>query len=257
MSKYVIPIYSGIGNIIQSIPFANEMKKKYGEVFGVIFFHDYIESTNIIEGIFDKIYLHRDQIPSEYKIATIPPRRSFPEYKAWFVDNNEKVPERFLTQNIKYKDVIDRHEVVMWPECKPNWPCKRWPYFQELASHFNDVAIIGLEQTENFKNATDYRGKLSLLETGGILKNTDIFIGNEGGMAHYAAALGIKTYVIMGATDPIKCLPPNNVIPISLNIDCQPCQFKNMMVTETTAIGCADKKCLHNLTVEKVLECLK
>jgi hypothetical protein len=256
MLDYIIPLYSGIGNIIQSIPFANHMKKIYGKISAIPYYCDYRETMQIVENVFDQIYISKDQIQNGSKVASIPTRRSFNEYKAWFVDNNEDVPKEFITENIEYESLIDRHQIVLWPECKPNWPCKRWPYFQELASNFDDVAIIGTEQTEKFENVTDYRGKLSLLETGGILKNTNIFIGNEGGMAHYAAALGTKTYIIMGATDPVKCLPPNNVTSISLDLDCQPCQFRNMMVTETTAIGCLERPCLNNLTVEKVLKCI-
>jgi ADP-heptose:LPS heptosyltransferase len=152
---------------------------------------------------------------------------------------------------------MEGYDVVLWPECKPNWPCKRWPYFKELASYFDDIVIIGTEPDNNFPNATDYRGRLTLLQTGGIIKNARIFIGNEGGMVHYAAALGIKTYVIMGATDPVKCLPPGNTIDISLHLKCQPCQFRTMMVTETTAIGCHEKSCLNDLTAKKVMEYIK
>jgi len=251
MPNYVVPLYSGIGNIIQSIPFANEMKKRYGIITAVPFYNDYIESIGIVTDVFDHIYLNQSQIPDGFKLAKIPGRRPFAEYKAWFVDNDEKLPNKFSMENIKYEPLLDTHKVVLWPECKPNWPCKRWPYFNQL--NFDDMAIIGLERDQTFKNAVDYRGRLSLLQTGGILKNADIFIGNEGGMAHYAAALGVKTYIILGCTDPAKNFPPDNAIPITLNLDCQPCQFKNMMVTETTAIGCLDKKCLYNLTAERVL----
>lgn len=253
MPNYVIPLYSGIGNIIQSIPFANEMKKRYGTVTAIPFYSDYIESSSIVKDVFDCIYMSQAQIPNGFQLAKIPERTSYPEYKAWFIQNKEDPPEKFSTENVGFEMLLDAHQTVIWPECKPNWPCKRWPYFPELTAQFEDPGVIGLEPDANFKNATDYRGKLSLLQTGGILKNADIFIGNEGGMAHYAAALGIKTYIIMGCTDPVKNLPPNNAIPISLELPCQPCQFKNMMVTTTTAIGCHEKKCLNDLTVEKVL----
>jgi hypothetical protein len=55
MHSYIIPLYSGIGNIIQSIPFANEMKKRYGQVAGAMFYPDYLEAQTIVENVFDKI----------------------------------------------------------------------------------------------------------------------------------------------------------------------------------------------------------
>jgi len=257
--KYVIPLYSGIGNVIQSIPFMNEMKKRYGHVFGYFANPDFNVVSRLVDNILDKIYESISHIPSECKIAKIPERRSYPEYKSWFVDNDELLPDNFLMDGIGYhSNMRFSHKVVLWPECKSNWLCKRWPYFKELAALLNDVAIIGLDNSYKFNTGVaDYRNKLSLLQTGGVLKNADIFIGNEGGMAHYAAALGVKTYVIMGCTDPVKCLPPNNVIAISKNLDCQPCHFNNMKIDGTTMTGCDDMKCLNRLTPEIILEFIK
>lgn len=255
MPKYAIPLYSGIGNIIQSIPFANEMKRRYGTVVGFDR-SDYPEAVILVGGILDKIYrIPQCDIPSEYTIAKIPSRRSYPEYKAWFIDNDEFLPENYSTEGIHSSlTPIRKHKYVLWPECKPNWLCKRWPYFDDLALKLSRVAVVGLDKDNNFPRATDYRGGLSLIQTGSVLKNADIFIGNEGGMAHYAAALGTKTYVISGCSDPVKNFAPNNMIEISLNLDCQPCQFKNMIVENKTAIGCHDRRCLNNLTVKNVLE---
>ena len=116
--------------------------------------------------------------------------------------------------------------------------------------------MVGKNRDIKFNNVDDYRTVLSLSVTGGLIKNADIFIGDEGGISHYAAALGIKTYIIMGCTDPVKNLPPNNAIPISLNLDCQPCQFRNLLEekTDKTIImhGCKDRKCLNELTADYV-----
>lgn len=250
--KYMIPLYSGIGNIIQSVPFANEMKKRYGSVFG---FNrsDFPEALNIVKNIFDKINFEKgSKISSDYTIAKIPDRRSCPEYKTWFIDNNEEIPSVYSMDGISFSD-MPKHKYVVWPECKPNWLCKRWPYFYDLIGKLDDVALVGLETDYKFKNVTDYRGKLSLMETGGVLKNADVFIGNEGGMGHYAAALGTKTYVILGCSDPVKSLAPYNMIGISLNLECQPCQFKTMLIEKKMAIGCHNRKCLNDLLPEKIL----
>ena len=94
MPKYAIPLYSGIGNIIQSIPFANEMKRRYGTVVGFDR-SDFKSVLRVVENNFDKIFISQKEVPEIYKIAIIPHRRSFPEYEAWFVDNKEAVPEKY------------------------------------------------------------------------------------------------------------------------------------------------------------------
>lgn len=252
-----IPLFSGIGNIIQSLPFAFEMKKRYDKVTASGC-GSFPETTKLVEKIFDQIYRNHRKVPKGYKLFRYPKRQSFPEYKAWFVDNKEKLPSKFSIDFIGYKEVPMKHKVVIWPECRNNWICKRWLRWPELIPELEDVAVVGLwartQKRKRFVDVTDYRGKLSLTETGGLIRNADIFIGNEGGISHYAAALGIKTYIIFGCTDPIKNMPPNNAIPISKNLSCQPCQFTSMMQKGITFLGCKERKCLNELTAEDILK---
>lgn len=259
MSKnYCILLFSGIGNIIQSLPFAFEMKRRYGRVTaftgGRLAFP---ESKNLVINIFDQIYPSRKMIPKGYRKLLPPSRGPISEYKAWFIDAGEELPKKFSIDSINYTEMSAKHKVVVWPECQKNWLCKRWIHWEELVSEFEDVALVGLERIGDFKGVTDYRGKLSLLETGGIIRNAEVFIGNEGGISHYSAALGTKTYIIFGCTDPIKNMPPNNAIPISKNLPCQPCQFVNMAQKGTVFYGCEHRKCLKELSVQNVLEVIR
>lgn len=251
-----LPLFSGIGNIIQSLPFAFEMKKRYSRV--TAFGHGSFRETNkLVEKVFDQIYRNHKEIPKDYRLFKHPKRRSFSEYKGWFVDNKEKLPDKFNIDFIGYKEMSIRHKTVVWPEGRSNWICKRWLHWPELVSELEDVAVVGLmarEKRKRFKGSVDYRGKLSLPETGGLIRNASIFIGNEGGISHYAAALGIRTYIIYGCTDPIKTMPPNNAICISKNLPCQPCQFTTMVRKGITFWGCKDRKCLDLLTAKDVLE---
>ena len=259
MSKiYCVLLFSGIGNIIQSLPFAFEMKRRYGRVTAWSGARlAFPETKNLIVNVFDQIFPCRKLIPRGYIILLSPPRKSFPEYKAWFVKAGEELPEKFGIDFINYTETSAKHKVVIWPEGQKNWLCKRWIYWEELASELEDVALVGLERTGDFKDVTDYRGKLSLLETGGIIRNADIFIGNEGGISHYSAALGTKTYIIFGCTDPVKNMPPNNAIPISKHLPCQPCQFSSMVQKGIIFHGCGHRRCLTELTVQDVLEVIR
>ena len=252
-----IPLFSGIGNVIQSLPFIHEMKKRYNRVTAFRSGLDYPDTVSLLDGIVDEIYLQVKRVPKDYKIFKTPRRRSFPESESWFVDNNEPVPNKLEIPKINYRKSHDNVDIVIWPECKENWLCKRWPYWEELVNKLTKnykIAIVGKEDSPKFSDVLDYRGKLSLLETGGILKSATMFIGNEGGISHYSAAIGTKTYIIMGCTDPIKNLPPNNAIAVTKGLDCQPCQFKNLKQIGITMHGCDTIACLNKLTPDEVME---
>ena len=258
---FSVPLFSGIGNIIQSLPFAFEMKRRYGKVTAFHQAMGFPETRFLINDIFDRIYARRTRVPDKYRFASVPRRRSFSEYKSWFTDNNEPLPKKFRVDFIGFQEVTMKHKVVIWPECQSNWICKRWLGWPTLTPLLDDVAVVGTREItdpkKRFPNATDYRGKLSLMETGGLIHNAEIFIGNEGGIAHYAAALGIKTYIIFGCTDPVKCMPPRNAIAISKNLGCQPCHFKRMQQRGSVVWGCANRQCLSSLTAKDIMRVIE
>jgi heptosyltransferase-3 len=59
-------------------------------------------------------------------------------------------------------------------------------------------------------NTKDFCGKLTLIETAILLKNTDFFIGNDSALGHIAAAVGIRTYSIFGKGNPKIYMPYGN-----------------------------------------------
>ena len=257
---YSIPLFSGIGNVIQSLPFAFVMKRRYGEVTAFHHSLSFPETRLLVRDVFDRIYSRRSRVPSDHRFAVVPRRRSFPEFKSWFADNREVMPKRFGIDYIGYQEVSMKHKVVIWPECRSNWICKRWLRWPELISELEDVAVVGLgkgiEGEEEFKGVTDYRGKLTLMEVGGLIRNANIYIGNEGGISHYSAALGTRTYIIFGCTDPVKCMPPKNAVPISKELPCQPCQFTRMLRKRggRTLWGCEKRRCLDRLRASDVMK---
>jgi ADP-heptose:LPS heptosyltransferase len=258
ITKVSIPLFSGIGNVIQSLPFIHEMKKRYKSVTAFNNGLDFPQAAELVRMIITIIYKNSKSVPSDTRKFVVPKRRSFPESKSWFIDNNEPLPEKLEIPFIPYDECNYSFDVVLWPECKPNWICKKWPYWKELAdllSKDKSVAIVGTTKEYSFNNnVIDLRGQLSLKETGGVLKNANLFIGNEGGISHYSAALGTKTFVILGCTDPIKNLPPNNAIGISKELPCQPCQFRNLKQQGIIMHGCDHVDCLNKLTPIEVME---
>jgi len=97
------------------------------------------------------------------------------------------------------------------------WPAK---YYAQLANllkkHFNFVVLIGDIKddmfTLDFKNEyqgrfTNLAGKLDLLTTAAVLKNADLFIGNDSGLGHIASAVKTKSFTIFGPGDPNRYKP--------------------------------------------------
>jgi len=89
------------------------------------------------------------------------------------------------------------------------------------------------------------------------MKGPGITIGNDTGLTHISAALGTRTFMILGPTEPRRSLAPA-AIPITLpkRLPCQPCQYEAFhgrasMGHYADGRECA-KECLTALTSEQV-----
>jgi ADP-heptose:LPS heptosyltransferase len=80
---------------------------------------------------------------------------------------------------------------------------KEYPYYQELINKLSahKVTLFGsVKENKRFVNCFDLRGCL-LQSAIHELSKSDLFIGNDGGLYHIAANLGIKTIVIFMKPD--------------------------------------------------------
>lgn len=140
-----------------------------------------------------------------------------------------------------------------------NWPLKR---FLETAveirkrKHLQPIFLLGPveEETNPISNTAiltqDFPviSDLSLPLLAGVLSHCTGYLGNDSGISHLAAAVGITTIVIFGPTDPLLWGPKGQRVRIlPSGIRCSPCDRETMQ-------SCTQKKCLTSLTVQKVLE---
>jgi heptosyltransferase-3 len=89
------------------------------------------------------------------------------------------------------------------------------------------------------------------LELLALLRSAGAYIGNDSGVSHLAAGLGLPSVVIFGPSDPARWQPRGHSVKIvQLPIDCMPC-------FETAAENCAAADCLARITPADVLEALK
>jgi ADP-heptose:LPS heptosyltransferase len=89
---------------------------------------------------------------------------------------------------------------------------------------------------------------LTLGKLAALLGRSDLYLGNDSGVSHLAAALGLVTVVLIGPSNVARWAPRGkNVTVVTQNADCAPC-------TVSTMKGCPHRKCLTTLGPEYVIK---
>jgi ADP-heptose:LPS heptosyltransferase len=105
----------------------------------------------------------------------------------------------------------------------------------------------GIERDEGPVGPTLLSG-LSLLDLASVMKGCSLFIGNDSGISHMAAALGLPTVAIFGPTDPCVWSPRGEKVAVVRGkVSCSPCP-------QGEFFRCEQSKCLEGIEVEDVLE---
>jgi heptosyltransferase-2 len=148
---------------------------------------------------------------------------------------------------------------VMAPEAAYG-PAKEWPLdrfgevVRKLARDGWAVAVTGKPVHEarfarltSLGSVVNLMGRTDLTGLTGVLAGAGLFVGNDSGAAHLAAALGVPTVVIFGSTSPEATRPLGEKVKVvSGKTECSPC-FKRTCRYNTY-------ECLNRITVEAVLE---
>ena len=137
---------------------------------------------------------------------------------------------------------------------------KNWPqeFFVAVAewwrSRMGGVVILLLGPVEQEKGGVDdlrrhslVAGGLSLSQAAALLAAGDIYLGNDSGVTHLAAALGVPTVALFGPSDPRQWAPRGQQVAVVRRaIDCSPC-------SNATMASCPHRACLTALDPEKVI----
>jgi len=138
-------------------------------------------------------------------------------------------------------------------------PRKRWPLenFLQLASGIGAAGdrpemIIGPAETDILENIRPHGLHLHVLkDIGGLLRLLQTaagFIGNDSGVAHLAACLGLPTTVIYTASDAKRWRPAGPAVAtLSPELPCRPC-------FEIRSENCPEPDCLTAITPGLVLQ---
>jgi ADP-heptose:LPS heptosyltransferase len=112
-----------------------------------------------------------------------------------------------------------------------------------------EIVQVGAEGGSLLNDVVDLRGKTSFRETKRILEKSLFFITTEGGLAHLAASIPKKSFVLISARSPKDILAyPFNVNFYS-EVDC-----KNCGLIKPCPVGL---KCMKLITVDAVHDEIK
>ena len=90
-------------------------------------------------------------------------------------------------------------------------------------------------------------GELRLVDVARILRECDLYLGNDSGITHLAAALGLPTVALFGPTDPRVWAPRGGrVTVLKEEMPCAPCDHGS-------GTSCGHSLCLEAIGVDEVL----
>ncbi len=142
-----------------------------------------------------------------------------------------------------------------------NSRAKRWQ--TESYAELNDrlqkdfganVILVGANEESDVSNKVFEKskskpiiltGKTSLSEAVAILSEIDLLISNDMGLAHIAPAVGTKTLVIFGPTNPLTTQPLGSEIIRREDVECSPCMLRDCPI---------DHRCMKWISVRDVFE---
>jgi len=145
------------------------------------------------------------------------------------------------------------------PDSFKSWPHKRFLDVAEALADEMDVIIAlapgALAKTDRLFDRSPhwrirYLAPQSFAELGAVMARASLFIGNDGGPAHLAAALGIPTVAVFGPTDE-RVFGPRGCAKVRVIAERQcnsPCCYPWSMAPCSSPCPC-----LANLSPDKVL----
>lgn len=135
------------------------------------------------------------------------------------------------------------------------WPADRYAQLAERLGTELNVSIVLVGSADDSKVAAevasmanvriaDLCGRTTIAEAVALLSEVDVLVSNDMGLAHIAPAVGTRTVVIFGPTDPTTTRPySDNADIVKFDVECSPCMLRDCPI---------DHRCMTNVSVEMV-----
>jgi ADP-heptose:LPS heptosyltransferase len=136
-----------------------------------------------------------------------------------------------------------------------NWPIAFYRTLADWWRHRTQGAVIVLvgpveEEREGFDALLPYSivaRHLTLAQVAALLARIDLYVGNDSGMTHLSAAVGVRTVALFGPSDVRQWAPRGEKVSVlSRNVTCSPCLPAVMK-------DCSPRQCLTGFTPEEVI----
>lgn len=169
-------------------------------------------------------------------------------------------------------DVTTRPLIGLHIGSNENLAVKRWPaesfaaLLERIHTDYPSIVfvLVGGENevayTQKFVDGCgvpviNFTGRLGLKETAALIRQCGVFISNDSGPMHIAAAVKTPVVGIFGPTVYWKNAPwgdPRRCIVVRKDMPCSPCY-----VPYSAQLSCTDPRCLRELTVDEVYKKVK
>ena len=168
-------------------------------------------------------------------------------------DLDQKVVDEFLhgeTKDLVYFNPVGRWESKFWPP-------ERWAALGDRLQQDADVRVVlagshyDRPVLENIAELMTTRpfitgGRLSLIQSATLIKQSSLYIGVDSGPMHMAALAGIPVVALFGPTNPELVGPykvPSKIVR-NETLDCLGCRKRS----------CEKLTCMYSISVEQVYE---
>jgi len=179
--------------------------------------------------------------------------------------DKDKVRFFFKKNNISSNDLL----VGICPSSGATVKARRWPKkrFAELADNLIEnynvkIIFVGSKEEKGLvkeiqammiRDSIDGSGT-SLSQLIALIERCNIFISNDTGPMHIAAAQQVKTIGLFGPETPVIFAPyGKDNISIYKGVECSPC----IKIYKGSYIRCKDNKCMKAISVEDVLKAVR
>ena len=118
-----------------------------------------------------------------------------------------------------------------------------------------DFIQVGAKDDVKLKNVKDARGKFSIRQLAGVLHNSDLFVGNIGGLMHLARAVGTRSVIAYSKAEPLNLASyPCNINVLAKNS----CDICGKREKDPREFQCYDNySCIKNISVEDMLKAVE
>lgn len=172
-----------------------------------------------------------------------------------------KEEEDYIMQLLQRHNLMGKRFVVIHPGAKfwfKRWPLERFAILTDILQKEMGLKVIltgGEQETEDIQfiisqmktTGLSLAGRLTILQLAALYKRALLFIGNDSGPMHIAAASGTPVIALFGPTEPEIWGPwGGGHLTICKKVPCSPCSNR----------GCNLKpyNCMEQISVDEVLQ---